>query len=103
MPRFKVVRKLPALYTEIWNVDAADAEEAKRAITGGRGQCINRVFTTTPRMPSQTYYSLEVTTATDLDQDPRSVAVENQREFMNSIFCDCPGSELQRAVQKCSQ
>lgn len=103
MPRFSVIRKIPALYVETWEVDAASEDEAQRSVNGGGGRCAERFFATTPdKAQPAGFVDLVVP-----GQSPASASIdsnafadtEHPQEFHNARFNKTPGHANQVAWQ----
>lgn len=104
MPRFKVIKRLPALYREVYEVDAASKDEAERAIVGGQGQCRHRSFLTTPRHAQPAGMTLVVLAEAELppnDSDFLHPDVEMDNSgFMNALFATTAGHASQYVEQR---
>ncbi len=102
MPRFKVVKQVPAIYREVHVVDAGSEDEAERALRGGTTRCIMRDFTTTPGAAQPAHFFPRVLS----EQQPVGGEIpypEGQKlgaEFQDSRFLTPPGADLQQVVQE---
>lgn len=101
MPRYRVVRKIPAVYVEVYEVDAGSEEEATRSVEGGKVRCERRSFTTTPGSMQPAGYPLGVfDELTPISEDvPSESQAELPSEFDNARFTTRPGQNLQHVMQ----
>ena len=95
---FIVKKRLPAVYTELYEVNASDADEAERKVNGGSGMLTSRAFEVISPDDVKLGYVAEV-----LDNpDQLGVLVSNAPssvDFLNGRFLDMPGKGEQRAIQ----
>ena len=103
MPRFRLIRTLPAVYQEIYEADAADAEEAERALSGGRAQCKLRQFCTRPNSPQPAAFRTTVleegAPPPSNDFPVASGPSGSPPTFNNAYFPHPPGQDLQQVIQ----
>lgn len=104
MARFRVIRRIPAVYSEVYETDASTPEEAERALVGGRARCKLRSFTTTPRTSQPAGFPTLVLAEGEPARAGSfvypDVEIVRSQEFMNAVFPDTPGGDLQRVVQE---
>ena len=103
MPRFKVVKVIPARYQEVYIVDAAGEEEAERIVRSGRARCKLRDFTTTPgaALPAGTLFRvLGENAPVGGDFAYPSGHSGSKAEFANAHFLTTPGDNQQQVVQE---
>jgi hypothetical protein len=98
-----MIRTLPAVYQEIYVADAADRDEAQRALAGGRAQCQSRQFVTRPNTAQPAAFPLQILeepAALPPDDFPfADPLLKRDATFNNAVFTSAPGHELQHAVQ----
>lgn len=101
MPRYKVVKQLPAIYTEMYEVDAGSEEEASNAVKSGKVKCSRRAFETTPKTAQPAGFPLRVIDELVPVQeiDGRLPSYDLPSEFNNARFMTQPGNDAQYVAQ----
>ena len=103
MPRFKVVRRVTAVYEEVHLVDASDEGEAERSVRGGRSRAARRGFHTTPGAAQPAGHPLRV--KSEFAPENRDFAYPPgqagfSQEFCNAQFLTPAGGDQQQVMQE---
>ena len=102
MARYRVIRTIPAMYFESYDVDAFDEGEAIRSLEGGRCSCSRRWFSTSSGVASISTKAVELANSATENQDyhtPEPDGGEIKR-LTNAVFLTSPGSNDQTVVQE---